>query len=254
MHSDIQIMLMDFTVSTQAQLEWDLLPRLYPLEQDRYRTFTSARRRHLWLMGRALLLAALTRRLGHADAAALRTDKLGGVRYHHGAPHLSLSHCRDMLAAALSSVRIGVDIEWPRARTALQHAARIFPDAEARQLETLPDAERQAAFYTLWTLKEAAAKAAGISLWDSLHSACFDLQAGSFRLTLPFISDGWTFMHAHVEPAWQLAVAAHGGSTAFDIECWRMTAAKQWRKQTLLRPTLIHDEHSRALPHYHIGG
>jgi phosphopantetheinyl transferase len=253
-HSDIQIMLMDLTADPQVQLERDLLPLLHPLEQDRYRAFASARRRHLWLMGRMLLLAALTRRLGQADAAALRTDAHGGVCYRDGTLQLSLSHCRAMLAAALSGTRIGVDIEWPRARIALQHAARIFPDAEVRQLQALPEAEQQAAFYALWTLKEAAAKAAGVSLWDSLRGACFDLQARNFRPASPLFSGGWTFMHARVDPGWQLAIAARGDVAASHIECWRMTAAKHWRQQTLLRQTLIQDERNRARPDYHSGG
>ena len=100
--------------------------------------------------------------------------------------HLSLSHSRDLIGVALSTAPVGLDLEWPRPRTSVDLAARVFSAQEAAWLDTLPAAERLDAFYTLWTLKEAACKAVGLSLWQCLRYARFDPVAGDCTLKQPF--------------------------------------------------------------------
>lgn len=236
MHTSVQILLSD--IAGIASPEQELLPRLHPEEQSRYHTFSADARRQSWLAGRALALAALARTSERVDAAALRTDVSGGVRYGDGALHLSLSHCRDLIGIALSSVPIGLDIEWPRPRTSVGLASRVFSPAEAARLDALPAAERQDAFYTLWTLKEAACKAAGLSLWESLRHARFDPEAGSYSLEPPFPSGEWAFVHTRLEAGWRLALAIRGALP--EIGCWRMTAPQVWRQETLVRPAGIY--------------
>lgn len=232
-------MLMDLTLYPHAELEQSLLPRLHDAERARYRAFTHPRRRRTWLAGRALALATLTRQSGEADAAALRTDPEGGVRYDDDSFYLSLSHCRDLVAVALSRIRIGVDLEWPRPRALLQHSEKVFTDVEAERLRSLPDMERTDAFYAVWTLKEAACKAAGISLWQSLRNTCFDPGTGHFSSQLPFPVGHWRFMSAGIEPGWCLAIAARDARDDSRIECWRMTAPAQWNRQPLVRQMFL---------------
>lgn len=236
MHTSVQILLMD---SSGVPLEQELLPRLHPEEQSRYRAFTAAARRRSWLGGRALALAALARVSGkQADAAALRTAVSGGMRYADGALHLSLSHSRDLIGIALSTVPVGLDIEWPRPRTSVDLASRVFSAKEAAWLDTLPAAERQDAFYTLWTLKEAACKAVGLSLWEGLRYACFDPVAGECTLKQPSPPGELAFMHARMEAGWRLALAMR--STPREIECWRMAGGQRWEREVLVHPCCIY--------------
>jgi phosphopantetheinyl transferase len=237
MSVDIQLLLMDTTSYPHAELELELLPRLHDAEQLRYRSFAHPRRRQTWLAGRALLLAALTREGGKVHAPGLRTDASGGVRYQDGAMPLSLSHCGSLIAVTLAHTRTGVDVEWLRPRAAVHQAERVFSRTEAVQLLALSGVERLEAFYALWTLKEAACKAADVPLWEALHGACFDLKEGGFSSRPPFPPGDWRFMSAGIDPNWRLAVAARGDDLR--IECWRMTGQQQWHRQAFTRQVFL---------------
>ena len=80
--------------------------------------------------------------------------------------HFNLSHSGEMiLLGVTSNGEIGVDIEafrhLPRRD---QIAEGILSATELNQYETLSDAQRQAAFFTIWTRKEAIVKAVGRGL------------------------------------------------------------------------------------------
>ena len=214
-HADIHLAPMD--VTSHAQRERGLLPRLAPAEQARYRAFGAATRRHTWLAGRELLLTALERVQGAVDPALLITEEYGGVRYSGGRAHLNLSHSGAWLAAAVADLPVGVDIERLRPRAVTAQAARVFCPREAERLAQ--EADPLPLFYTLWTLKEAACKAAGLTIWDALHQVCFDLEAGRCRLAPPFPSGPWHLIYGDFAPDWRLALALHGGDPA--VTCWR---------------------------------
>ncbi|GAB3274158.1 4'-phosphopantetheinyl transferase family protein [Parahaliea aestuarii] len=81
-----------------------------------------------------------------------------------------ISHCPGLVAVALGQVPFGLDCESPgRARDWLALARHAFSEAEATSLAGLPAAERAAAFLALWTLKEAAIKATGGSVFGDLN-------------------------------------------------------------------------------------
>ncbi|MBU6508791.1 MAG: 4'-phosphopantetheinyl transferase superfamily protein [Gammaproteobacteria bacterium] len=213
------------------------------------------RRRQFWLAGRDLLLALLAVQLPHVDAAALRTDARGAVRYDGDDVHVSLSHSGDLLAAALATCTVGVDIEWPRPRACIQQARRLFTGTESRYLQTLQPADRETEFYALWTLKEALAKAAGISMWDALRDTEFDLPAG--RCRVPLSPHTWSCLHARSVHGWHLAIATQDAAHPLQVECWRRTAADGWLAERLheqmtlrsaapLRDTLFIDKRANA--------
>jgi len=230
---------MDSASSELAVLERELLPRLHPFEQSRYRGFTHTRRRRSWLAGRALILAALSRHSGDAEAAELHTDGSGGVLYKDGALKLSLSHSQDLMGVALSSLPIGLDLEWPRPRPALAGVARQFSQSESAALDALPPASRHERIYTLWTLKEAACKAAGVSIWEGLRNACFDLSTGRFAASPPFTDGDWVFLHAGLAGGARLALAVRGAAEA-EPACWRLAAPGQWRREALVQPAFVY--------------
>lgn len=238
MQTDAEIMLMDSTAG--APPEQRLLSRLHPDEQSRYRGFTHDGRRRSWLTGRSLMLAALTRVAGEVDATALRTVASGGVRYGESALHLSLSHSRDLMGVAVSASLVGLDIEWPKPRTSVDQAARVFSEPEARWLALLPDTERLDAFYTLWTLKEAACKAVGLRLWECLRNARFDVPAGRFAPEPPFPAAPWACMHARLGAGFRLALALRGSPTPPRIGCWRLMERGEWQRETLVRQSYVY--------------
>lgn len=238
MQTSVEIMLMDSAAG--AAPEQELLSRLHPLEQSRYRTFTRAGRRRSWLAGRALMLAALARVSGVVDAAALRTAESGAVRYRDGTLNLSLSHSRDLMAVALSSAAVGLDIEWPKPRISVDMAERLYSPPEAAWLDTLPEDERRDAFYSLWTLKESACKAAGLKLGECLRHACFDIEAGSFTPEPPLPPGPWACMHTRLDGGFRMALALQGDVAPLQVDCWRLTAPGEWRQEALVQPAFIY--------------
>jgi 4'-phosphopantetheinyl transferase len=80
--------------------------------------------------------------------------------------HFNLSHSGDLVVYAIALGReIGVDIESIWQPIDVEGIARrFFSLTEARSLGSLPPRERQAAFFTCWTRKEAYLKATGRGL------------------------------------------------------------------------------------------
>jgi 4'-phosphopantetheinyl transferase len=222
------IYLAPLDTAAHAVRERELLPRLAPAEQARYRGFSAEMRRQSWLAGRELLLSALVHARGEADPSELLTEDHGGVRHGRAELRLNLSHSGGWLAAAVASVPVGIDIERLRPRAVASQAARVFCPEEAARLAR--EADPLPLFYRLWTLKEAACKAAGLTIWDALHHACFDLETGHCRLAPPFPPGPWHFIYGDFAPDWRLALALHGGSP--EVDCWRREAAV-WAPMTL---------------------
>lgn len=237
MVTTVQILLENVVAVGDAQRERALLPRLHAAEQARYRAFAHARRRQFWLAGRDLLLALLTRQLPRVDATALRTDERGAVRYDGDTVHVSLSHSGNLLAAAFATCAVGVDVEWPRPRACVRQARRLFTRAESLYLQALKSADREAGFYALWTLKEALAKAAGISVWHALRGTQFDLRTG--RCRVPASPHTWSCLHARDVHGWHLAVATQDAAHPLQVECWRRTAANGWLAEHLREPMTL---------------
>ncbi len=227
---DADIFLAGLDPGSHATRERYLLPRLALEEQARYHSFSAEPRRHSWLAGRELLLTALAHRAGEPDAAALLTEASGGVRYAVGSLHLNLSHSGGWLAAALSRVPVGIDIERLRPRAVATQVERIFCEDETRWLKR--QADPLLAFYTLWTLKEAACKAVGLTVWDALRAACFDPESGRCSLSPPFPAGPWRFMHASFQPGWRLAVALHGLDGTPQVTCLRRSG-ECWEESAL---------------------
>lgn len=90
-------------------------------------------------------------------------------------PHglrFNLTHSHDLALVAMAPGRaVGVDVEYIRpmddiARLAADH----FSPSEAAALADVPEAERQRAFFSVWTRKEAFVKALGAGLGYPLAS------------------------------------------------------------------------------------
>lgn len=184
-----------------------------------------------------MLLALLAKQLPRVDATALRTDARGAARYDGDAVHLSLSHSGNLLAAALATCAVGVDVEWPRPRACVRQAQRLFTSAESRYLQALKPADHEAGFYALWTLKEALAKAASIGMWEALRGTEFDLPTG--RCRVPASSHTWSCLHARSAHGWHLAIALKDAHP-LSVEYWRRTPVGGWLAERLHEPMTLH--------------
>ena len=173
-------------------------------ETDRTRAarFHHAADRLAYAAAHALLRTLLSEVAGGApqDWRFVRSPagkpRLDGAR---GWPDLrfSLSHARGMVACAVATgVEIGVDVEpLTPVPDALRLAWTHFSAREAEGLQTMVEPARSEAFVHLWTLKEAAGKAAGTGLQDRLDQPEFNpvVVAALGERLRPLRSCGWTF-------------------------------------------------------------
>jgi 4'-phosphopantetheinyl transferase len=93
---------------------------------------------------------------------------VGGI----GEPHYNMAHSGDFAAYALARDReLGIDVEQHRNLPDLfEIAERFFSPREHRALASLPEPDRQAAFFRCWVRKEAYIKARGGGLSIPLDS------------------------------------------------------------------------------------
>jgi len=141
------------------------------------------------------------------------------VRGEHGKPRLpdgrpfNLSHAGDYAVLALSDEPVGVDIERIRPLDAERFAARFFHPLERRF--TAASADRSAAVFLIWTLKESYLKAEGQGLSVSPASFCIlPNKDGSASL-----ADGpqYRFRSFDAFPGYCLSVCSREREIASDI-------------------------------------
>jgi len=212
------------TASDLVRLETVYLPRLHTEESVRYRRFTSLRRRLEWLAGRALVLEALPQVLGPVDGHELRTGSNGNITYADAPIHLSLSHSRGLVALTIATIPTGMDVERVCMRSVVAHPQQVFTPAEAAHVAQVGAPERPRLFYRYWTLKEAVCKAAGLSIWEGLAAARFDLRSAPvFTGTTARLQGPWRFWSAGIDTHWQLAVAGHAALPVPALTAWRIS-------------------------------
>jgi 4'-phosphopantetheinyl transferase len=152
-------------------------------ENERREKLYSEALRHQFAVTRALQRLVLSR---YAPGVAPRdwtftTGEHGkpalSSRFEGHGLHFNLAHTTGLVAFAVSrQPEIGIDTENARTRTAPLHLApRYFTSREAAGLAALPENERPARFFALWTLKEAWLKATGEGLAAGLANASFEL-------------------------------------------------------------------------------
>jgi 4'-phosphopantetheinyl transferase len=148
---------------------------LAPGEAERAARFRFEGGRHRAIAGRGQLRAVLGRCLG-ADPAALEFSygphgkpALAGVWSGSGW-HFNLAHSADLaLLAVTRSGPVGVDVERLRPLAdAGQLVSRFFSPREDAAFRPLPEDRKAAAFFRLWTRKEAWLKATGEGIAHSL--------------------------------------------------------------------------------------
>lgn len=157
---------------------WDLLS---PAEKERARRFVFPQHRNRYTQAHLALRRVLAGCLGaSADELAIGDGPLGKPEL--AAPHdrlrFNLSHAQDYAMVAVMRSDwgdVGIDVESldQAARRAAELAPVVLDSSERSMLDSLPGADRGAAFITAWTRKEAVLKATGWGLRippDTLHT------------------------------------------------------------------------------------
>lgn len=150
----------------EGDLHW-----LTDSELARYRAISSKLRKQQFLAGHYLVRKMASRIFNNAieswdyyqDADSLRClkytqESLPGL-------FISISHSGEWIAAAISHVPIGIDIEtFGKQRDFIAIASHVFSESETSLLKSLAPDQLNRQFYLYWTLKESVAKQHGAGL------------------------------------------------------------------------------------------
>lgn len=175
----------------------DLDSWLHPSELEIGREIELERRRSEWMLAR-IAVKQLAIRLGLCDDPSECVVPTRGVapdlriHGHSSELHVSISHSAHLAAAAISSAPIGIDIQVRRPVDVRSRRFFLRDDEEDLLLTTDDDH-----LLELWSAKEAALKAAGVTRYRevSLRDPSSDVEGRSFAFEAGSI-DGL------VETAW----------------------------------------------------
>jgi 4'-phosphopantetheinyl transferase len=164
------------------------------------------------LLGKVLSLppAEIRFRIGPHGKPALAAERGSNIEFN-------VSHTADLAVIALAGRRsVGVDVESvDRKVNRDELAARFFSIAECRAYFSLPEPQRTAAFYRIWTCKEAYLKAIGAGLSFPLGkfsvSVAPDEPPGLVDVEQqPQEVERWSFVVLPVGPEYAAALAVEG--------------------------------------------
>lgn len=184
-------------------------------EIDRASRFRLPELRRDYIAAHDLVRRALT---AHDSRYAAHSWKfVSGV---HGKPFLeidegrtgiefSLTHTSGLVACAVSTAPVGIDVELVRPDWDYREVVRYFTAAEAKALSLVSPELSSTTFVEIWTLKESFLKAVGCGLSGALDSVSFDVADTSrVQCSLPdnFTSNEWKFQLLSPSPDSRLAI------------------------------------------------
>jgi 4'-phosphopantetheinyl transferase len=204
---------------------------LSPEESERYVRFGHKRTRREFLLARGLARTVLASYAGVAPSdLRFQADAFGKPTLL--APtadprlHFNISHSHGAIVCAAAMGRqVGIDVEDGSRRVQyLDLAERYFAPAEVAHLHGLPIADRRAAFFAIWTLKEAFVKAIGQGLSFALDSFAFELDVDRLLRFQPPASlpGSWRFFQFEPTPRHRgaLAVECNGREVRVMMRDW----------------------------------
>lgn len=159
-------------------------------------------------------------------AGAFGKPRIAEPTGHEGL-EFNLSHTRGLVACAVTrGVPVGIDVEDELARPVdLSLADQYFARSEAAAIRSLSPRAQSAAFYRLWTLKEAYLKARGTGLSTPLDSFAIDISGPGIELTetaeSAFPDRDWRLHARMIGPVHHLALAvavAPGAVVSWQLE------------------------------------
>jgi 4'-phosphopantetheinyl transferase len=213
-----------------------LTAMLAAAERRRAELFHFDRDRNRFVVSRGTLRMILGRYL-RAPPASIEFEQES-----HGKPllaghwakiglHFNLTHCEDLALLAIARDRtVGIDLERIRALNGAQEmAANFCSQRENAELQALPPAEREAAFFRLWTCKEAWLKAIGDGIGTSLQEVEVSLGREAARyMGLPHgmgTTKDWNLFELNPAAGFIAALAVPGQVPK--LCCWRWNEQNQ---------------------------
>ncbi len=119
--------------------------------------------------------------------------------------HFSHSGAGDVVAIAIASAPVGIDVEaLPRPEAVSEVMGLLHPEERA-ELTAVATAERSLAFARLWTRKEAYLKGTGAGVAHGLAGEYLGVEG---RAELP---PGWSLRAVPVPPSYEASAALHSG-------------------------------------------
>ena len=174
-------------------------------ERQRAEHFCSERERSRFVAARGLLRRILGDYVG-VEPSELQfsygrqgkpslTERFGGNRIQFNLAHSS----GYVIYAVTLSSKVGVDLERIAPVAGLEQlVSRFFSDREKKTFDALAGSEKQAAFFKIWTAKEACLKASGEGL-AHLDKIDVLLDQNKFQCSLKMNSKMWEDSHWSLE-------------------------------------------------------
>ena len=223
---DIDVWRLDCTRHRDAGCAFD--SALAPRERMRLREMRNPEARLHFAAGRWLARRVLARRLGRRETQIeLTVDAHGRPSLDGGGIDFNLSHAGSCVVVALSSARVGIDVESTRRTRHWQPIARrFFSPAETAAIDASAMEERRMAFFRIWVRKEAFVKALGTGVATGF--ARFDVSAGPEAALLAARIEGvetseWSILDFETDTDHVGAVAVRASRPRLrvhDIEPW----------------------------------
>jgi 4'-phosphopantetheinyl transferase len=129
----------------------------------------------------------------------------------------NVTHSHDYVAFAFATgSRVGIDVQKiDHDRDVIDLSKRCLTAVEFDQLSRLPQKERAAAFYLLWSRKEAFLKGTGFGLTRSMQDVEVSMCRGRNSVLRGVVWDPaevrrWSVRHLDIDPSYASAVACEG--------------------------------------------
>ena len=229
-------------LAAPANILEGLFHHLSPDEKERANKFKFEKHRNRYIAGRGVLRTILGQYLS-VDPADLRF-----VYAENGKPtlaeeiagagiHFNLAHTGELALLAVTRIgRIGVDVESVRSvKNVDELVARFFSSRENALFQKVPEENKPAAFFNLWTRKEALLKATGEGITRSLSLVEVSFLPGEPARLVAISGDTmkaaqWSLRELSPATGYAAAVAIQLGtsniqlgkdSDSLNVRCWR---------------------------------
>ena len=233
-----QVVLWDISLDTGISALSQFSEVLSSSEHERAERFHNSRRARQYIVAHGVLRLLLSGYTGISPRDLIfNLSSLGKPALPNHEIEFSISHSGDALMLAFArGRRVGIDVEAINPRSEIRTLApRIFSRTELADMEILPPANWEFAFYQGWVLKEAYLKACGDGLSRDLREVRIALtSAGVEPAEWTLIDGSWS--------ARSLAIPDAAAALVVEGTDWtlRRSRLRLSNESSIDRPELVH--------------
>jgi 4'-phosphopantetheinyl transferase len=219
------------TLSTPPHVLENLAATLSPDETERAHKFKFEKHRNRYIAGRGALRKILAQYL-RANPANLRFVQLENGKpaldgeFANAGIHFNLAHSDELALVAITRLgMVGVDVECIRPVKDMDAlVARFFSPREDEAFQKVAEHEKPAAFFNLWTRKEALLKATGEGITRSLSLVEVSFLPGEPARLLAISGDTekaaeWKLQDLSPATGFTGAIAIRAQDV--EVQCWK---------------------------------